>query len=96
MRGFYKLAKLGKCTFCNHPVEEGSPKPASIYAKITYGRWVCGNCLLGMKDAIESVVEAYDTYAVEENEDSSEQMSVDPKTGKLVTYKYPVDIEEPR
>ena len=96
MRGFYKLARLGKCTFCNQPIQEDSPKPASKYAKITYGKWICGSCLLGMKDAVDTVIEAYDVIGNPDDDDDSEQMSVDPKTGKLVTYKYPVDIEEPR
>ena len=49
-------------------------------AKISYGRWICGGCLFGMKDAVESVVEQYDKQF---EEDAQVQgLKFNPETGK--------------
>jgi hypothetical protein len=92
MRGFRDGSKLGKCTFCSQPIEEGSDKPASKHAKITFGRWICGSCLYGMKDAVESVIEAFDNELVKLEKELP--FKIDPTTGKIINYKYPVALDE--
>ena len=92
MRGFRDGSKLGKCTFCAQHIEEGSEKMASKHAKITFGRWICGSCLYGMRDAVNSVIEIFDKQ-MEEGINSA-PFKVDPVTGKL-NYKYPNAVDEP-
>ena len=90
MRGFRPNSKLGKCTFCSDAIVEGKDNVSSRLAKITYGKWICGGCLYGMRDAVNSVVEAFDE---EIPEPTGKTFKVDPATGKL-TYKYPVALDE--
>tara|TARA_R100001594_G_C3985530_1_gene251159 strand:+ start:628 stop:915 length:288 start_codon:yes stop_codon:yes gene_type:complete len=91
MRGFRDGSKLGKCTFCSQAIQEGNDKLASKHAKITFGKWICGSCLYGMKDAVNAVVDVLD----KEMEESSKTptFKVDPMTGKI-NYKYPVALDE--
>ena len=91
MRGFRSGSKLGKCTFCSQHIEEGNDKLASKHAKITFGRWICGSCLYGMKDAVIEVVEILDKEF--ENIGETSNFKVDPVTGKI-NYKYPVALDE--
>ena len=93
MRGFRNGSKLGKCTFCSQHIEEGSAKLASKHAKITYGRWICGSCLYGMKEAVESVVEVFDKEFENINKKDI-PFKIDPTTGKIINYKYPVALDE--
>ena len=80
LRGFRADSVLGKCTFCGHRVKENEDSTASKFAKIIYGRWICGGCLFGMKDAVESVVEQYDKQF---EEDAQVQgLKFNPETGK--------------
>ena len=97
MRGFRNNSKLGKCTFCAYTITEGEEKLPSKFAKITYGKWICGNCLYGMRDAVDSVIDEFDEVTEKANINlKNAGYQLDPETGKLVSYKYPVDIEEPR
>jgi len=90
MRGFRGGSKLGKCTFCAQAIEEGSEKLASKHAKVTFGRWICGSCLYGMKDAVDAVMEAFDNELKDQGKASPFQ--VDPVTGKI-SYKYPSRVD---
>ena len=92
MRGFREGSKLGKCTFCSQHIEEGSPKMASKHAKITFGKWICGSCLYGMKDAVNDAIEVFDNEL--NNLEKASPFQVDPVTGKL-NYKYPNAVDEP-
>ena len=56
MRGFREEAVLGKCTFCGFKITEGDLGWQSRSARITFGRWICGSCLIGMKDAVDVAV----------------------------------------
>tara|TARA_R110000824_G_scaffold6640_3_gene30711 strand:+ start:958 stop:1287 length:330 start_codon:yes stop_codon:yes gene_type:complete len=87
MRGFREDAVLGKCTFCGHKVTEGAKGWADRSSRITYGRWVCGDCLVGMKDAVDLAIRNKDSMG-----DSNEMLNsmlqgdglrVNPETGKL-------------
>ena len=92
MRGFRSGSKLGKCTFCSQHIEEDSDKAASKHAKITFGRWICGSCLYGMRDAVDSVIEAFDNEI--EKAEKNVPFKIDPSTGKIINYKYPVALDE--
>lgn len=88
MRGFREEAVLGKCTFCGFKVTEGDKGWQSRSSRITYGRWICGSCLIGMKDAVDVAVSNKEimpstTDVLNEMlEDTGFEM--DPTTGKLV------------
>ncbi len=83
-RGFGDDAILGRCTFCKYTVKEGELKFPSRFARITHGRWICGNCLMGMKDVIE---EAETIYAEEAGKRAEllrdAGYTINPKTGRL-------------
>ena len=55
MRGLQEGAILGKCLFCSAKIKEGSSHLTSKHAKITYGKWLCGICLISMKDVVDEV-----------------------------------------
>jgi hypothetical protein len=55
MRGLQKDSVLGKCLFCSEKIIEGSLHLISKHAKITYGKWLCGRCLITMKDVVDEV-----------------------------------------
>jgi len=80
MRGFRDGSKLGKCTFCSQAISEGDDKPASKYAKVTFGRWICGSCLFGMRDAVDSVIEVFEKEVEKDAEYLG--LKINPKTGK--------------
>jgi len=84
MRGFRSDAVLGRCTFCKYTVREGEDKFAARYAKITHGRWICGKCLIGMREAID---DAETGYKKEQNARTEllDNMGyvMNPETGKL-------------
>lgn len=87
MRGFREDAVLGKCTFCGHKVTEGAKGWADRSSRITYGRWVCGSCLIGMKDAVDLAVNNKESMP-DSNELVNEALEgsglrVNPETGKL-------------
>jgi hypothetical protein len=80
MRGFRVDSVLGKCTFCGHRVKEDDDSTASKFAKISFGRWICGGCLFGMKDAVDAVVEQYGKQF--EKEAESKGLKFNPETGR--------------
>jgi len=57
MRGLQIGSILGKCSFCSDKIKEGSNQLASKHARITYGKWLCGRCLISMKDVVDEVSE---------------------------------------
>ena len=79
MRGFRVDSVLGKCTFCGHRVKEDDDSTASKFAKISFGRWICGGCLFGMKDAVNAVVEQREK---ELDTVGEEGLKFNPETGK--------------
>tara|TARA_R110000824_G_scaffold327643_2_gene514523 strand:- start:444 stop:716 length:273 start_codon:yes stop_codon:yes gene_type:complete len=82
VRGFREEAVLGKCTFCQHKVTEGDKGWQSLSARITYGRWICGSCLIGMKDGVDIAIA--NRAALPTIEDVSNSIvKVNPETGKL-------------
>ena len=78
---------LGKCVFDNGVIVEGQ-SIRSQYATLRSGRWICGECLLGLLDT------AFEAY-LQQQEDSKIETEklirkvkkygwkVNPKTGKL-------------
>jgi len=83
-RGFRANAVLGRCTFCKFTVREGEAKFAGRYAKITHGRWICGQCLLGMRESIDEAELGYKREQSTRSELLDEMGYVmNPKTGKL-------------
>jgi len=85
MRGLNKNSVLGRCTFCKYTVREDEEKFPSHYAKISYGRWICGNCLLGMEDSVMNAKKGADSGAAERAKALG--YILDPKSGKLVEIK---------
>jgi|TARA_R110000824_G_scaffold262603_1_gene451306 hypothetical protein len=78
---------LGKCIFDNGVIVEGSGL-RSDYATLRQGRWICGECLLGLLDT------AFEAF-LQQQEDSKKETEklirkvskygwkVNPETGKL-------------
>ncbi|MDP6527687.1 MAG: hypothetical protein QF858_02300 [Candidatus Pacebacteria bacterium] len=88
MRGFRNNAVLGRCTFCKYTVREGEDRFAGKYAKITYGRWICGNCLIGMSDSVTNALKGYEDGAAERAKVLKEAgYEMDKETGKLQKVK---------
>lgn len=87
MRGFREEAVLGKCTFCGHKVTEGAKGWQDRSARITYGRWICGSCLIGMKDGVEAAISNRDAMPAVEDVINQvlegSMLKLNPKTGKL-------------
>ena len=81
MRGFRANAVLGKCTFCGFRIKEDDTSTSAKFAKISFGRWICGGCLFGMKDAVDAVGEALD----EGPQVKTYEPRFDPKLGKYVS-----------
>lgn len=86
MRGLHKEAILGKCSFCRVGIEEDSPKFSSAQAKITYGKWMCGKCILAMKETVDSVHAVYTEDFLKKAEEDAIAIGfkINPKTGKMV------------
>ena len=86
MRGFREEAVLGKCTFCAYKVTEGAKGWQDRSARITYGRWICGNCLIGMKDGVDEAVsnrDAMPAFAPMDELLAENRLRMNPETGKL-------------
>ena len=86
-RGFKEDAILGKCTFCSQKIQDNDARIPSKYAKITFGRWICGSCLFGMKDAVNEVVDAMETEQSAESvvDVIKDVYKFDVETGKYVS-----------
>ena len=78
---------LGKCIFDNGVIVEGQ-SIRSQYATLRSGRWICGECLLGLLD---TAFEAF-LHQQEDSKKETERLirkvkkcgwTVNPKTGKL-------------
>jgi hypothetical protein len=78
---------LGKCVFDSNIITEGSGI-RSDHATLRHGRWICGECLLGLRE--ESFVAFLDQCKLQDKE-ASELLRkvkkygwvVNPETGKL-------------
>ena len=78
---------LGKCTFCKDFIVEGAGNGAK-HATVRSGHWMCGDCVIGMKDTVLNAFMDYHKQADEEREELLAQVrkygwSVNPDTGKL-------------
>ena len=78
---------LGKCAIDGQPIYEGSGF-RSDYATLRSGRWICGECLLGLLDtAFEAFLQQQKDSKIEtENlirKVKKYGWTVNPKTGKL-------------
>jgi len=78
---------LGKCTFCKDFIVEGAGNRAK-HATIRGGHWMCGDCVIGMKDTVLNAFMDYHKQADKEQEELLAQVrkygwSVNPDTGKL-------------
>ena len=88
MRGLNQNSILGRCTFCKYTVREDEETFPSHYAKITYGRWICGACLLGMSDSVMDAKKGYESNAAERAKTLKKiGYKMNPKTGKLTEIK---------
>ena len=88
MRGFREDAVLGKCTFCGFKITEGDLGWQSRSARITFGRWICGSCIIGMKDAVDVAVSNKEAMPdtkemLEEVYNIGAGFRLNPETGKL-------------
>ena len=77
---------LGRCTFCKDFIIEGNGNRAK-HATVRQGHWMCGDCVIGMKDVVFEALIDYTTTANKQKEEIVESLkaygwSVD-ETGKL-------------
>ena len=77
---------LGRCTFCKDYIVEGQSNRAK-HATVRSGHWMCGDCVVGMKDIVFEALMDYTDTANREKENVVESLkafgwSVD-DTGKL-------------
>jgi hypothetical protein len=78
---------VGRCTFCKDYIIEGMGN-RSKYATIRGGHWLCGDCIISLKDVVISAFFDYHKEADEKKKDMLTKLkkygwSVDPETGKL-------------
>ena len=78
---------LGKCVFCSHTLSE-TKDLRNKHAKIKAGKWVCGVCLLDLKEASFEVFFAYEEEEAEYRKKLIKKAKtygwiVNPTTGKL-------------
>jgi len=78
---------VGKCTFCRDFIVEGAGNRAK-HATVKAGHWMCGDCVIGMKDIVLNAFMDYHKEADKEKEELLAQVrkygwSVNPDTGKL-------------
>lgn len=78
---------MGKCTFCKDYIIQGAGNRAK-HATVKSGHWLCGDCILGMKDIVIGAFLDYQETAEQEKEELLKEVrkygwSVDPDTGKL-------------
>jgi len=78
---------LGKCTFCAGKIVEQARSVQSKFAIIHNAKWLCGDCIVGMKDRVSELAheaQAYVALMDHANIDIETDVVVDWKTGKLV------------
>jgi len=78
---------MGKCTFCKDYIVQGDSNRAK-HATVKSGHWMCGDCILGMKDNVIEAFMDYQQEALDEKEELLKKVgeygwSVNPVTGKL-------------
>ena len=78
---------LGKCTFCKDFIVEGNGMKAK-HATVRGGHWMCGNCIMGLKDLVFGAFMDYQSESEKEKEKLLAELkqygwSVNPDTGKL-------------
>ena len=64
MRAIKAGGTLGKCVFCSHTLSE-TKDLRNKHAKIKAGKWICGACLLDLKEASFEVFFAYEEEEAE-------------------------------
>jgi hypothetical protein len=84
MRGLHKDSVLGKCHFCRDNIVEGSKHLVSKHAKVTYGKWLCGRCLISMKDVVDEVSQDWkEEHKVLDKTARKNGFKINISTGKL-------------
>ena len=78
---------LGKCTFCKDFIVEGNGMKAK-HATVRGGHWMCGNCIMGLKDLVFGAFMDYQSESEKEKEKLLAELkqygwAVNPDTGKL-------------
>ena len=78
---------MGKCTFCKDYIVQGDSNRAK-HSTVKSGHWLCGDCVIGMKDIVIGAFMDYHNEAEQEKKELLAQMSeygwsVNPETGKL-------------
>ena len=58
---------LGRCTFCKDFIIEGNGNRAK-HATVQSGHWLCGDCVIGMKDVVFDALIDYTESANREKE----------------------------
>ena len=57
---------LGRCTFCKDFIIEGNGNRAK-HATVQSGHWLCGDCVIGMKDVVFEALMDYTETANKQN-----------------------------
>ena len=78
---------MGKCTFCKDYIVQGDSNRAK-HATVKSGHWLCGDCVIGMKDIVIAAFMDYHNEAEQEKKELLAKVekygwSVNPDTGKL-------------
>tara|TARA_R100000908_G_C3674071_1_gene95713 strand:+ start:302 stop:625 length:324 start_codon:yes stop_codon:yes gene_type:complete len=58
---------LGRCTFCKDFIIEGNGNRAK-HATVQQGHWMCGDCVIGMKDIVFDALIDYTESANKQKE----------------------------
>ena len=87
MRAIKDGGTLGKCVFCSHTLSE-TKDLRNRHARIKAGKWICGACLLDLKEASFEVFFAYEEEEAEYRRKLVKKAKsygwiVNPTTGKL-------------
>ncbi len=87
MRAIKAGGTLGKCVFCSHTISE-TKDLSNEFAKIKAGKWICGMCLLDLREASFEVFFASEEKEAEYKESLITKAKeygwvVNPTTGKL-------------
>jgi|7_EtaG_2_1085326.scaffolds.fasta_scaffold00515_23 hypothetical protein len=78
---------LGKCTFCAGKIISDHRAVSSKFAVMHNAKWLCGDCIVGMKDTVDRIAKAAQKYLdimEHANIDTETDVVVDWETGKLI------------
>tara|TARA_Y100001951_G_C11178827_1_gene204707 strand:- start:225 stop:491 length:267 start_codon:yes stop_codon:yes gene_type:complete len=84
MRGLKDNSILGSCLFCREKIIESSDLLISKHAKVTHGKWLCGRCLISMKDVVDEVHDDWqEEHAILDKRARKNGFAINIETGKL-------------